>query len=182
MDWLAQVKERCLAERSVATRLEFDKHIQAATNPWHAQMLSTLRDHWWSEIVGELETTMATLAPNPVYRSYGTQAFGPPMTINTTEEARKMYSALYDAGYFPGGVMDNMRIAFADWGVMIEASLTNVLPGAFFNLPQMQLDPALPYQFTCQTVQSQPFDRATGLMKGEILYWGDPMDIVPAQR
>ncbi len=180
MDFLAQVKERGLAERTVATRERFDKFIRDAVDQWHVQMLTVLRDHWWSEIVGDIETTMATLVPDPVYHFYGRSLNV--SDVNTTAAARAMYTSLYDAGYYPGGVMENMRIACADWGIVVEAELTTVLPGAAFNLPHVQIDPALPYQNTCYSMQSQPFDRATGLMKGEIVYMSDLTEIFIARR
>ncbi|WP_257540943.1 hypothetical protein [Sphingobium sp. CFD-1] len=180
MDYLAQVKERCLAERTVATRERYDKFIHDAIDPWHKHMLTVLRDHWWSEIIGDVDATMATLVKDPVYQFHGGSLHT--AVVNTTEAAREMYASLYDAGYYPGGVLENMRIACADWGVVIESDLTSVLPGAAFNLPNMRIDPALPYQSTSQAMQSQPFDRETGLMKGEIVYLGDITEIFIARR
>jgi hypothetical protein len=176
-DLLAQVKERCLAERSVATRERFDKFIQDAADTWHARMITVLRNHWWSEIVGDLETTMATLIPDPTYKFYGGKGLRKISNVTTTVQTRAMYASLYDAGYFPGGVLEDMRIACGDRGVMLEATLTNVLPGAAFDLPDMKIDPKAAYQNTCDSIQSQPFDRATGLMQGEVVYMSDIRDV-----
>jgi hypothetical protein len=52
VDLLAAVKERSLAEGSVATRRELDQLIRAASDPWHCRMLTTLRDHWWLLALG----------------------------------------------------------------------------------------------------------------------------------
>lgn len=177
-----QVRERCLAERTAATYIEFQARIDALTDDWHRHMLTTLCRHWWSEIVGDLETTMATLVAEPYYRFYGTRSLGTSTEVKGGVATRAMYSSLYDAGYFPGGVLDDVRIAFADWGLFVEAKVTNVLPGAALNLPGLRIDSNAAYQNTCQTAQVHAFDRESGLLLGEIVYLDDPIEVFMARR
>jgi hypothetical protein len=178
---ISQVRERCLAAQICETRQWIDGQILAATNDWHLRMLTTYRDHWWAEIIGDLDGVMATLAPDPTYRAYGGRAFGN-LKINTTAEARDLYRSLFDAGYFPAGPLHEARYAMGDWGMMIEGVTTAVLPGTFFALPELNLQPATPYQASWHLMGIHPMDRNTGLMTAEILYVSDPIAIVPAVR
>ena len=179
---LTQVRERSLAERSVACYRTLQRLQDNADTDWHRHMLHTFRRHWWSEIVGDIEATMSTLIAEPRYRFHGSKAFGTTSEIRGGEATRTMYSSLYDAGYFPGGVLDDIRIAFADWGIFIEAKVTSVLPGAALNISGLKLRPDAAYQSTCQTAQIHEFDRDQGLMVGEVVYWDDPTQVFPARR
>ncbi len=75
-DLLAQVRERSLAQRSVAFYRGFQQHVDAAQTDWRREMLDTIMRHWWSEIIGDLEMTMGTLVPEPYYCFHGSNAFG----------------------------------------------------------------------------------------------------------
>jgi hypothetical protein len=47
---------------------------------------------------------------------------------------------------------------------------------------ELKLEPVLAYQVTSPLAELHPFDRTTGLMQGEILYMGEPTEIIPACR
>src|SRR5271155_908788 len=98
-------------------------------NPRHGAMLEVWRDHWWAEVNMDLETIMATLAPNPHYRIYGAQIFGSGIEIDTTEDARAIYAQLIDDGICPGGPFIDERFAFGSWGLMIESVFSVFMPG-----------------------------------------------------
>jgi hypothetical protein len=121
---------------------------------------------------------MATMSPNPRYRAYGTKALGE-LVIDTTEETREFYRALFDTGYYPAGAFTEARYALADWGMMIEAVNTAIVPGSFF--PCFNLEPDTAYKASWRLVGIHPFDE-NGLMQAEILYVDDPYDITVVNR
>jgi hypothetical protein len=164
------------------TLAKLDVHVEAVKDPWHKTMLANWRDHYWGEAAGDLELTMGTLAPDPIYRFNGSRVLGPPQDANTLEEVRAMYGGLIDMGYRPAGPLTDMKFAFADWGLMVQAVHTAVLPGRFLNVTGLIIDPNATYSITAGLSQSHPYDRKSGLMMGEIVFSADPTDIRRIER
>lgn len=164
--------ELTLVERAYEALQTMDAVIDALTVPWHQQMARVVREHYRAEIVGDLEAIMATLAPDPVYRFYGSRLF-PAIEIDTTEQARAMYGSIIDMGYAPAGALDDQRWAFGDWGVVLQGVPTTVVPGLFLAENNPDIDPDKAYEITYQIIQTHDFDPAVGLMAGEIVYFGE---------
>lgn len=178
MDLKALIPERSLADAIMVSRGWLDGEIAKATSERHRHIITQYRDHWWGEVIGDLEMVMATMAPDPYYRAYGSKAFGE-FKINTTEETREFYAALFASGYYPAGAFTETRCAVADWGLMVEAVNTAIIPGSFF--PNFNLVPAQAYKASWRLVGVHPFNKE-GLMEAEILYVNDPHEIVAVER
>lgn len=163
-------------------KIRWQQRIEETPNPRHRKMLEVALKHWWAEVVYDIDTVMATVTPDIVYRSYGTTAFGPPVVFDNALQARAMYLAQFDAGLMPGGPIDNERIALADWGFSAEGLYTLAFPGAALSLPDQTLDPEQLYLVQIQMSVITPFDAAGELMAGEILYMSSPLIIEPTDR
>jgi hypothetical protein len=168
--------EPSLAEACYASLAKLNIIIDSLTDDWQRTMLTNWRDHYWGEAIGDLDAIMATLAPDPVYQFFG---WGAGERTSTTEAARTLYSRLIDIGYRPAGPIDDMRFAFADWGLTSQLTLTGVYPGFVFG---GDFDPEATYRMMVNVMQSHPYDRQTGLMCGEIVFQGEPTEIVRVQR
>jgi hypothetical protein len=70
------------------TYAAIEQRLANTTNPRHRMMLERLLQHSRGECEADLEAVMATLAPNPVYRTW--QA-GPEMNVDGTEAVRAFY-------------------------------------------------------------------------------------------
>lgn len=178
MNMKSLIPEKSLADDIMATRLWFDREVASIADPRRQLMLARYRDHWWCEVIGDLEGVMATMAPNPKYRAYGSDVFGE-FLIDTTEETEKFYRALFASGFYPAGPFTETRYALADWGLMIEAINTAIIPGSFF--PALSLEPNTAYKASWRLVGIHPFDENC-LMEAEILYVGRPYDLTVVTR
>ena len=110
--------EPCLAEASYATLAEINALIDGLTDEWQRKILTNWRDHYWGEVIGDLDGIMATLAPEPVYKLDQPQWRA--QLSDTTEGARALYAGLIDIGYRPAGPMTDIKVAFAEWGLMAQ--------------------------------------------------------------
>jgi hypothetical protein len=162
-------------------RDRLDATIASLENDMHRRWLQNWRDHWWAEVICDLDTIIGTLAPDPVYRLYGTSKFGPPVEINTTEEARAMYQSTIDQGVSPAGRPRDERWAFGDWGLTLECQHTIIFTGAMLAYADASLDADGLYRVTHRMSTLHPYDERA-LMMGEILYFSDPLAIEPTDR
>jgi len=165
-----------LRRRGEQNLREMDAIIGALRDPWHRQMANVVREHARAEIFSELDAIMATLSPNPVYRCYGSRLF-PPFEVNTTAEAYALYKTIIDMGYPPAGAFDDQKWYFSDTGVALQVTASTIVPGQFLVENNPGLDPASPYQITYRLLATHGFDRQVGLMQGEIVYFGDTLDL-----
>lgn len=164
------------------SKAHWDDSAKAMENPRHRKMLEIGLKHWWAEVLYDMNTIMETLTHDATYRSYGSSAFGPPVAINSAQEARAMYQSQFDAGLMPGGPIDNHRFACADWGFATEGLYTLAFPGAALSLPDRRLEAEQLYLLQIHMSVITPFDAAGELMAGEILYMGAPFNIEPTNR
>jgi hypothetical protein len=146
--------------------------VAAVSDPWHRQMAGVVFEHYRAEVVGDLDAIIATLVPEPAYRLHGSSLFGP-IETTTAEETIALYKPLIDLGYPPAAALEGQRWAFADWGVVVQGTQTLVLPGAAFPGADATVDRSKAYLISYPLVGLHPFDRASGLMKGEIVFFGD---------
>ena len=171
MDPLAGLRRR--GEQNLR---EMDTMISALEDPWHCRMASVVREHARAEIYSQLDAIMATLAPDPVYRCYGSRLF-PPFEVNTTQEAYALYKTIIDMGYPPAGAFDDQKWYFSDLGIVLQVTPTTIVPGQFLMNNNPGIDPESPYQITYRLMVTHGFDRRVGLMQGEIVHFGDTLDI-----
>jgi hypothetical protein len=163
-------------------RVRMDQRIAAETIPEHRRMLELWRDHWWGEVVYDIDAIMATVTPEISYRWHGTAAFGPGIVIDSEAAAREMYLAQFAAGLMPGAPFDAERIALGSWGMAWDARFTMAFPGSAVAVPGATLAPDRLYLMQLDMAVFHPFDRETGKMAGEIMYAGAPFNIEPTDR
>jgi hypothetical protein len=173
LDLHALIPERSLADDIFETRTWMDREIAACFNDRHRQILTNYRDHWWGEAIGDLDMVMRTMAPDPMYRGFGSDKFGE-LVIDTTEGARELYANLFAAGFYPAGAFTERRYSVADWGMVIEAVNTAIVPGAFF--AGLDLEPGAGYLASWKLLGFHPYDQY-GLMQAEILRVEDPTHV-----
>jgi hypothetical protein len=150
-------------------------------DPTQRRMLETWLDHWWAEVVYDIDTAMRTVSDDVSYRMYGAATMGEGLEIDGKEAARSVYQSMFDDGLMPGGPFDEEKFSFASWGMMMEALFTAVYPGAM--LPGVAgLEPETLYLMRWRMVVSFPFDLETGVLKGEIMYPGPPVSLEPTDR
>jgi hypothetical protein len=150
--------------------------IKDTDAPLHQRMLEVFRDHWWGEVIGDLDTTMATMPEDPQYRVYGTMgeaAFG------GAAVARAMYRDLLDAGLMPGAPLVNDRWTFGSWGLHFEADILGLARGAGIPDAPEPLEPDQLYISMRRGSIIIPFDTDAMLMEGEILYMSRPTILGP---
>lgn len=144
-------------------------------------MLDLWLDHWWAEVVYDIDACMRTLSADVCYRSYGARIFGEPIMLDGAMNARVMYQGLFDAGLMPGGPFDEERFSFGAWGLMMEALFTSVFPGHMLSgVPD--LDPHGLYKICWRMSVAHPMDMSARVMQGEIMYPGPLIAIEPADR
>lgn len=156
--------------------------IAATQDPWHRAMFSNWRDHYWAEVMGDLKGIMATLAPDPVYRFYGSDALGDTPDMNATADVRAMYGGFIAMGFRPAGPVDDLIVAFSDAHLMLQFRLTCIYPGAVLKLSGGAIDPAAAYRVTLRVSESHPYDKASGLMGGETVFLSAPEEVVRVER
>jgi hypothetical protein len=165
-----------------ASRRRVEDVIAGLQNPAHKHMLQIWLQHWWGEVVYDLDAIMETVSEDISYRWFGTEQLGGEIYEDSSEFARSMYRSMFDAKLMPGGPFDGERWAFADWGMTLEAVFTSAFPGAMLKGKSAQSDPDQLYLVQWPMMISFPFDRERWLMKGEIMYPGPPQKIEPTDR
>jgi len=148
-------------------------------NPNHKRMLKVWLQHWWGEVIYDLPMVMETVADDIAYRWYGTDQIGDGVDEKSAEFARNMYQAMFDAQLMPGGPFDNEHFAFGEQGLTVEGLFIGVFPSLMLKGNSAQPDPNQLYLVQFPMVVVVPFDCEKWLMKGEIMYAGEPLIIEP---
>jgi hypothetical protein len=162
-----------------ATLERVDAMADAVADPQHRAMLRVWRDHFFGELVGDLDLTMSTMPDNPRYRTYGSQAFRS-FDYDTADEARSVYEEVLKVGLVPGCALEDERWSFGSWGLHMEGTCTAVFPGAWLINYDSTLDPEGLFLVRWNGSHIFPFDTERMLMMGEIVYLADPTTVEPA--
>jgi hypothetical protein len=156
--------------------------IRETEVPEHRRMLQIWLDHWWAEVVYDIDTAMSTVTENVWYSFFGFPMYGEPQKITSREGARQVYQSMFDDGLMPGGPFDEERWAFGTWGMTLEAVFTSVYPGRMLSgLPQ-PLVPDLLYLIRWPMTVVFPIDLEKNQLRAEIMYSGEPFSIEPSDR
>jgi len=154
----------------------------ALPDPNQRRMLQIWLDHWWAEVVYDIDTVCATLSEDVAYRSYGAVTFGGDIRIDGIDAAAAMYRALFARGLMPGGPFDQERISFGDWGLHMDAVFTSVFPGDMLPGLALRPDPDALYLIRWHMAVAHPMDLRRSVMRAEIMYPGAPFLVEPAGR
>ena len=161
-----------------------DRDIAAAGSERDRILLQIYRAHWWGEVTSDVEAIMATLPKDKVsYHFDGlslTRAL--PIQISDLTVIRGMYQSVADLGLPIAGAFFDERYAFADWGMMIEATQSAIYPGRFLASYREPLDPDQLYLAQWRMTGVHAMDVERRLMLGENIYNGAPLQVTPVDR
>lgn len=142
-------------------------------------MLETFIRRWSAQVLYKIEAVLETLTSDCRYVVHGTAAFGS-AKVDSIEAARAMYLSMFRAGLMPGGPIDDLQVAFGDWGLSFSGVFTLALPGAALQLPTHDLQSDQLY--LVQSNASASISYRGDLIEGETLYMGSPFNIEPTNR
>lgn len=169
--------------RESLSRLE--KRIGEERDPQHRAWLSTYRDHWWGEVIGDVDQVMATMSHGPIRYSFDGHPFMTPdggMTaIEDRAGTRAMYEGVVAMGVRMAGPLDEERILFDDQGLVIACILSAVYPGAYLTRHSEPVDPDGVYLVRWPNITMIRFD-GDGLMMGEDIINGAPIRVRQVDR
>ena len=151
--------------------------LQDVSDPTHRAWLEMFRDHWWSESTGDLAFTRTTLAERVVFRRYGTPIIGIGVSLDTRDQVMERYQRTRDSGLGPGGPLEETRWSFGSWGIAVEGIFASFSWGRNLRGYDAKLDPDAAYLSRFRMSALLPFEAATGLLAGEILYAGEVLEL-----
>jgi hypothetical protein len=101
-----------------------EQRLAATENPRHRALLQTVIDHAKAESVGDVETLMKTLIPEPRYHFWGARGdIGP----KGYDAVRTYYEDYVKSG---AAILESVkeRIIVDDWSICHEGTLSTLLP------------------------------------------------------
>jgi hypothetical protein len=152
--------------------------IAAAQDPRHKNWLTTYRDHWWGEVIGDVDAVMATMSRGPISYTFDGHPFMTPdkglASIASYEATRAMYDGVVAMGVKMAGPVDDEQVYFSDKGLSLHCVLTAIYPGVYLTKHTEPVDPNGFYLMRWPNVTIIQFDR-DGLMMGEDIMNGAPI-------
>ncbi|MCI0997740.1 hypothetical protein [Pseudomonas corrugata] len=161
------------------TLARMDKRIAEEKNPRYKKWIQVNRDHWWGEVINDLDMVMGTMSRGPIRYSYDGHPFMQPPAgslslINSIEATREMYASILQVpGARAAGPMDNERFMLDDRGMFVYGLLTCVFPGVFITQHSEPIDPEGLYLVRVPNMTMVRFDE-NDLMQGEDIINGAP--------
>ncbi|NRA03002.1 MAG: nuclear transport factor 2 family protein [Myxococcales bacterium] len=152
-----------------------EARLEQESDPRRRQLLEWVRDHVRSEILGDLESLMATLIDEPQYHFFG---MGP----DAGPKGRAAVEAFYKQMLASGGnrfEFEMHRVVVDEGAVVTEGQLRQVVPGSALVASQIEtveseaVDPAANYLSEMQILTLWPAG-ADGRLVGEDIYFGSP--------
>lgn len=174
----------------IETRDRIASFIATLDNEDHRTMVQVWSDHWWGEVVGDIDAIMATMPDDPAYQVYGPIDKGPMMQIEgkpgSAAIARIMYEQMLAADQLPGPPFENEKFVFTPFGMIVDSHSLSVAPGAalagLVGDPSYAEDPDQLYLVRGPVSMIVPFDFERKLMLGELVYTGVPFSIEPVDH
>lgn len=155
-----------------------DARIAAEADPRRKGWLQTYRNHWWNEVIGDVDGVMATMSHGPNSYSFDGHPFMAPedglASIATHDDTRRMYEGVVALGVKMAGPADEVRITFDDEGIIVYCVLSAIYPGLFLSRHSEPVDPKALYLLRWPNITMVRFDEH-GLMKGEDVFNGAPI-------
>lgn len=155
-----------------------DARIAAEPDVRRKGWLTTHRNHWWGEVINDVDMVMATMSHGPISYSFDGHPFMSPeggmATIVDRAGTRAMYEGVVALGVRMAGPFDDERLAFDEQGIIVRAILSAIYPGVFLARHTEPVDPAGVYLVRWPNVTMMQFD-AEGLMMGEDIINGAPI-------
>jgi hypothetical protein len=180
-------KERMMPKLSTAreTLARLDQRIARETDPKRRGWLTTHRNHWWGEVINDVDMVMATMSRGPIRYTFDGHPFmvaeGGLAAVETYEDTRAMYEGVVALGVRMAGPVDEDRITFDDQGLIAYGILTAIYPGLYLTKHTEPVDPQGFYMARWPNVTMVRFDEH-GLMMGEDIINGAPILVRQVDR
>ncbi|MDB5686359.1 MAG: hypothetical protein JWR77_948 [Rhizorhabdus sp.] len=159
--------------------------IEAQADPVHRAWLTVYRDHWWGEVIGDVDAVMATMSHGPISYSFDGHPFMVPdggiAAVESYDDTRLMYEGVVALGVKMAGPIDGERIAIDEHGIIIYCTLTTIYPGVYLTKHKEPVDPDALYLVRWPNITMIKFD-ADGLMMGEDIVNGAPILVQKVDR
>ena len=169
--------------RESLSRME--ARINAEADPRRRRWLSTYRDHWWGEVIGDVELVMSTMSRGPIRYTFDGHPFMVPdggmASIENFDDTRRMYEGVVALGVKMAGPIDDERITLDDEGLIIYSILTTIYPGVYLTKHSEPVDPDGVYMVRWPNITMIRFD-TDGLMMGEDIINGAPILVKQVNR
>lgn len=162
-----------------------DARIAAEADPRRKSWLTVYRNHWWGEVINDVEMVMETMSHGPISYSFDGHPFMTPdgtlLEISDRAGTRAMYEGVVALGVRMAGPVDNERVLFDEHGIVVTCVLSAVYPGIFLTKHTEPVDPDGFYLVRWPNVTMVRFD-ADGLMMGEDIMNGAPILVKQVDR
>ena len=155
-----------------------DARIAATANPQHKRWLTTHRNHWWGEVINDVDMVMATMSHGPISYTFDGHPFmndgGTMAKVKTWADTKAMYDGVVAMGVRMAGPLDEERIFFDEHGLSVHCILSTIYPGAWLGNHSEPVDPDGVYLVRWPSLTTVRFD-ADDLMMGEDIQNGAPV-------
>jgi hypothetical protein len=152
--------------------------IAAEQDTRRKKWLTTYRDHWWGEVIGDVDAVMVTMSRGPISYSFDGHPFMTPdeglAAIDSYAATRAMYEGVVALGVKMAGPVDNEEIYFSDTGLIVHCVLSAIYPGIYLTKHTEPVDPQGFYLMRWPSATIIHFD-GEGLMMGEDIMNGAPI-------
>lgn len=152
--------------------------IEQLENPQHKAWLSTYRDHWWGEVINDVDAVMATMSRGPNRYTFDGHPFmddgGTMAAVRTWEDTKAMYDGVVALNVRMAGPFDEERVFFDEHGLSVQCILSTIYPGVFLANHKEPVDPDAVYLLRWPSITSVRFDEH-GLFMGEDIHNGAPI-------
>ncbi len=148
---------------------QVEAHKQQLDDPELRAMCDTFIRHVKTEWVGDLDTTFATMVPEPVYRNWGgfTNRSGP--VVHRLETIRQIYSTPIERfGHYPPADMEIDRFLVSRDAIVMDGQIRMMTYGEDLRTLGEDVDADTWYIVTTRIALFFPF--RDGLMTGEDAY------------
>jgi hypothetical protein len=167
------------------TLARLNARIAALRDPQHKAWLGTYRDHWWGEVINDVDLVMSTMSHGPIRYSFDGHPFmddgGTMAAVHDWNDTKAMYDGVVALGVRMIGPVDCERVFFDEYGLSVHGVISTVYPGAFLANHSEPVDPASFYLVRWPNVTTVRFD-GDGLMMGEDIQNGAPIELRQVAR
>jgi len=180
---MTQPEPKLSTARESLARL--DARIAGLSDPRHIAWLKIYRQHWWGEVINDVDMVMATMSRGPISYSFDGHPFmsdgGTMAAVRAWEDTKAMYDGVVALGVRMAGPFDQERVFFDEHGLSVSCILSTIYPGVFLGNHNEPVEPDGFYLLRWPSITSVRFD-AENLMMGEDIHNGAPMVVrkVPA--
>lgn len=114
-----------------------DARIAKLSDPRHAAWLTAYRNHWWGEVINDVDMVMATMSRGPIRYIFDGHPFmsdgGTMAAVRSWDDTKAMYDGVVALGVRMAGPFDEERVFFDEYGVSVTCILSAVYPGVFLS-------------------------------------------------